>query len=117
MNILNYSHFYQNNKTAAGYKRLSWSPVLLSNTSLCKAWYLSDNEFHLAKGVIRIEISSPFSTIDPISYNLNQLWFLTLKNMMGDEFYSATLAGAYHGIKPTLGGVEVPMNKMNLINA
>ncbi|CAL8126552.1 unnamed protein product [Orchesella dallaii] len=99
----------RNGKTIVN-TRLSWSPTLLHDTPLHKAWFLEDNEFETAKGVVRLEIFSPLPMFDPLSQNLNQVWFLMLKNLLSEEFYQASVAGCYNEIKPTLYGVEVSVS-------
>ncbi|RVE50691.1 hypothetical protein evm_004601 [Chilo suppressalis] len=89
------------------------TPAIIKDSPLMRLWFKRDNEFHLPKAVITLDLVSPLAYADPLSCNLTSVWVLLLRDGLQQFAYAGELAGlrwslgnAKYGLSITIDGYD-----------
>lgn len=92
---------------------VSKHPQLIENTAMGHLWFKQDEEFLLPKCVLTFEIESPLAYLDPLHYNMNNLFVQLVKDSLNEYAYAAELAGLSYCLRSTKIGIYMYIKGYN----
>ena len=86
------------------------SPIMLSNTPLCRVWFHQDDAYKLPKSIVRVKLLSPLAYSDPHMVNVTHMFTVLLKDVLNEYAYAASVAKLDYGVSSGRNGVVITVS-------
>ncbi|XP_077261630.1 insulin-degrading enzyme-like [Temnothorax americanus] len=85
-------------------------PRVVKDTSFVRVWYKKDNVFRVPKATMIFHFVSPFAYMDPLSFNLTDVFVGLLRKSLNEYTYIVNLAGLKLEITSTKYGITMTID-------
>ncbi|XP_077261763.1 insulin-degrading enzyme-like [Temnothorax americanus] len=85
-------------------------PIIIMDTSFVRVWHEKDDKFYVPKAMMTFHFVSPFAYMDPISFNLTQMFVYLLRESLKKYTHIAKLAGIEWQITGTKYGINMTID-------